>query len=148
MKSRHRRHGVSRFAYRCLTKRYLLWMYKTTKDELDRIDRKFTQLEVDRFIADYFLKVSGRLNKKRRDALSAYFRQWDEYTGAKEKDAESLKYVGPGELEPRYAFMHLKLEAILRAVRRYLGPGSIKEFQRLYEAKAIENILCATSERR
>lgn len=33
-----------------LKTRYLVWLYKTTKERLDRIDRKFTQLEVDRFI--------------------------------------------------------------------------------------------------
>ncbi len=145
MKSRHRRHGLSRFAYHALARRYLLWMYKMTKDELDRIDRKFTQLDVDHFIAGYFVKVSDRLNEKSRDALRPYFREWDAYVGAKEKDAQDLKYVAPGELEAHYAFLHLKLQAILCAVRRYLGPKGIGEFQRLYETKAIENILADTS---
>ena len=148
MKGRHRKHRLSRAASHGLTRRYLLWMYKTTKDELDRIDRKFTQLDVDRFIADYFFKFSDRLNKESRDALSPFFREWDEYIETKERDAEELKYVGPEELEAHYAFLHLKHQAILSAVRRFLGSKSIQEFQRLYEAKAIENILADTSGRR
>jgi len=123
-------------------------MYKTTKEELDRIDRKSTQIDVDRFIADYFFKLSGRLSKKSCEALSPFFREWDEYIATKEKDAEDLKYVGPGELEAHYAFLHLKLQAVLSAARRFLGPKAIVEFQRLYEAKAIENILADTSGRR
>ncbi len=148
MKARHRKHGLTRAAYQGLIRRYLLWLYKTTKDELDRIDRKFTQLDVDRFISDHFFRILGRLNKKSRDALGPFFREWDAYIDTKEKDAEGLKYVGPEELEAHYAFLHLKLQAVLLAARRFLGTKSVQEFQRLYEAKAIENILADTSGRR
>jgi len=148
LKNQKRKHGLSKFDYQSLNRRYLLWMYKMTKDELDRIDRKYTQIDIDHTIAEYFFKLSGRLNKKSRDALSPFFREWDEYLEAKEGDAERLKWVGPGELEARYAFLHLKLQAILSAACKYLGPGSVKEFQRLYEEKAIANILADTSGRR
>ena len=33
-----------------LKKRYLIWFYKTTKEALDKIERKFTQMEIDKFI--------------------------------------------------------------------------------------------------
>ena len=33
-----------------LTRRYLTWCYKTTKENLDRIDRYFTQDTVDQFL--------------------------------------------------------------------------------------------------
>jgi len=148
LKGARRHHGLSRDAYRGLLRRYLLWMYKTTKDELDRIDRKFTQLDVDRFIAGYFFKISRRLSKRSREALDPFFREWDEYVEVKEKDAQDLKSVGPGEMEARYAFLHLKLQAVQTAARRYLGPKSVKEFQRLYESKAVERILADTSGRR
>jgi len=39
-----------------LTKRYLLWCYKTTKEQLDWIDRKFTQIQVDRYTLKCLLK--------------------------------------------------------------------------------------------
>ena len=148
MKDLYRKHGLSRFDTLSLTKRYLLWMYKTTKDEVDRIDRRFTQLDTDRFIADFFFKLSGRLNKKSRDALSPFFQEWDDYIAAKEQDADRLKYAAPGELEARYAFLHLKLQAVLAAARHFLGPKSIGEFQRLYETKSIEQILADTSGKR
>ena len=32
--------------------RYLLWCYKTTKETLDRIDRYYTQLWVDKFVLE------------------------------------------------------------------------------------------------
>ena len=35
---------------RNLIRRYLVWCYKETKEELDKIDRYFTQLEADAFI--------------------------------------------------------------------------------------------------
>ena len=33
-----------------LKKRYLIWFYKTAKEALDKIERKFTQTEIDKFI--------------------------------------------------------------------------------------------------
>ena len=33
-----------------LNKRYLVWLYKTTKEAFDRFERKFTQLEIDKTI--------------------------------------------------------------------------------------------------
>ncbi|MGE5279459.1 MAG: hypothetical protein ACM3L6_01775, partial [Deltaproteobacteria bacterium] len=77
-----------------------------------------------------------------------YFREWDTYIETKEAEAEQLKWVGPGELEARYVFMRLKLEAIVSAARRFLGPKGAQELRRLYETKAIENILADTSGRR
>ena len=42
--------GILTQKERNLIKRYLVWCYKTTKEELDKIDRYFTQLIADEFI--------------------------------------------------------------------------------------------------
>ncbi len=39
-----------------LKKRYLLWLYKETKETLDRVDRKFTQIDIDKFILEELQK--------------------------------------------------------------------------------------------
>lgn len=39
-----------------LIRSYLIWCYKTTKEDLDRIDRYFTQVLVDRRLLDILLK--------------------------------------------------------------------------------------------
>ena len=31
--------------------RYLTWLYKTVKEAFDRYERKFTQVEIDEFVA-------------------------------------------------------------------------------------------------
>ena len=41
-----------------LKKRYLIWLYKETKEALDRVDRKFTQIEIDKFILEELQKAT------------------------------------------------------------------------------------------
>ena len=50
---------------RNLKKRYLIWLYKTTKEALDRIERKFTQADIDKFILMDMIR-QDKDKKKRR----------------------------------------------------------------------------------
>jgi hypothetical protein len=48
-----------------LKKRYLVWFYKAAKEAVDKIERKFTQTDIDRFILKELKArdISGKLQK-------------------------------------------------------------------------------------
>ncbi|MDD3087250.1 MAG: hypothetical protein PHP89_01650 [Candidatus Omnitrophica bacterium] len=117
-----------------LKKRYLVWFYKNTKESLDKIERKFTQVEVDRFI----LK---ELKARVRDGSSAKFiRQFEEYIEKKERDGLGLKFEDK-KLKPDYLFIVAKLRAIEKAIVKELGRKALEEIKLLYEIEMTERIL-------
>jgi len=117
-----------------LKKRYLIWFYKTTKEALDKIERKFTQVDVDRFILKE-LKKKGK-NK----TIESFIAQFEEYIQKKEQDGLALKFENK-KLKPHYLFLVLKLEAIERSILKELGKKALEEIKLLYEAEMIERIL-------
>jgi len=120
-----------------LKKRYLIWFYKSAKEALDRIERKFTQVEVDRFI----LK---ELKKKDKDgAISAFINQFEEYVEKKERDGFSLKFEGK-KLKPDYAFLVAKLHAVEKAIVKELRKKGLEEIKLLYKIEMTERILRST----
>lgn len=123
-----------------LKKRYLIWLYKITKEALDKIERKFTQLEIDNFILKELRKEdgSGKL-KKFIDDLEAYIKD-------KEKDGQSLKYENK-EVKPDCDFLELKVKAIEKAIIKELGKEALQEVKLLYEIEMIERILKSTEPR-
>ena len=126
-----------------LIKRYLLWCYKTTKEELDRIDRKFTQLEVDYFIRQKLSESKSaavRLSGKEYLALLADF---DDYISKKEKDATNLKYADSVKplFNPQYVYLNDRLKAIEKAAVVFLGKKELSAMQSLYEGEMTKRIL-------
>ena len=70
-----------------LVRRYLVWCFKTTKEDLDRIDRKFTQLSVDR---DMLKDLTSRRLPPRYSGGEGYQHLLEKFKGyihAKENDA-------------------------------------------------------------
>jgi hypothetical protein len=120
-----------------LKRRYLLWLYKTTKEAFDRIERKFTQLEIDRFILKE-LKKSGR-----DKSLQRFIREFEAYVQNKENEGLILKY-GNKSLKPDYQFLALKLKAIESSIIKELGKNALKEIKALYEKEMTERILRST----
>ena len=117
-----------------LKKRYLIWFYKTVKEALDKIERKFTQLEVDKSI----LKELKSKNKdKRPDKLIAEF---EAYMLNKEMDSLGTKFEGK-QIKPDYAFLELKLRAIEKVIAKELGNNGLDEIKSLYEKEMIKRIL-------
>lgn len=127
-----------------LKKRYLIWLYKTNKEELDKIERKFTQLEMDRFI----LKELKKENKGGK--ISQFIDELEMYIQNKEKDGVALKYLpvrqaGENkELKPQCRFLDAKLKAVERAIIKELGKKAMEEIKLLYEMEMIERILKST----
>jgi hypothetical protein len=117
-----------------LKKRYLLWLYKTTKEPLDRIERKFTQLEIDRFI----LSQLKKLDKQKR--AGGFIFDFKTYIGNKEREALNLKYEGKN-LKAEYYFLDLKLAAIEKAIKQELGKKVLSEIKSLYEKEMTQRIL-------
>lgn len=117
-----------------LKKRYLIWFYKTTKEALDKIERKFTQLEVDRFI----LRELRRSDKNKE--LSKFIQEFDAYIQNKEKDGLNLKF-GAGKIRSEYRFLVIKLKAIEKAIVHNFGRKALAQIKSLYEKEMTERIL-------
>ena len=122
-------------------KRYLFWLYKTTRDELDRVDRKFTQLEVDRDLQQIFEEYEG-------GEAAPFIEEWSRYIASKEADARKLKFDDKGGVLASYTFLHLKLKAVESVTTKLFGNRTVREFEHLIEDAAIKNILQDTSGRR
>jgi len=117
-----------------LKKRYLVWLYKSVRDELDRVERKFTQLDIDRFILN-------ELNKSDKDkAVSSFIGQFQDYIQNKENSALSLKFENK-KIKPEYLFLSFKLEAIEKAIYKELGKAGLNQIKGLYEKEMIKRIL-------
>lgn len=127
---------------KALIRRYLVWCYKTTKEELDRIDRKFTQLAVD----DYLLKKLGSfsvpLTGSDRQQYDQLLESFKEYIRSKEKDALSLKFSGPDKkiAHPEYLYLKNRLAAIESAIGFFLGKKDLRLINAQYESEMTKRI--------
>jgi len=123
--------------FKNLKKRYLVWFYKTTKEALDKIERKFTQAEIDRLI----LK---ELKKQDKDsAVESFIAQFEDYICKKEEEGINLKFENK-KLKPHYLFLTLKLEAVEKIIAKELGKPALDEIKLLYEMEMTERILRST----
>jgi len=121
-----------------LKKRYLVWFYKTTKEALDKIERKFTQLEIDKSIMK---ELKAKDKDKRAQKQIAEFQA---YILSKEMDGVGLKYDGKQQLKPEYYFLELKLKAIEKVILKEFGKKGLEQIKALYEKEMIERILKST----
>ena len=117
-----------------LKRRYLIWFYKTAKEALDKIERKFTQLDIDKLILKE-LKAKGK--EKRAEKFIAEFQA---YILSKEMDGIGLKYEGK-QLKPDYYFLDLKLKSIEKAIAKELGNKALDEIKALYEKEMTRRIM-------
>jgi hypothetical protein len=120
-----------------LKKRYLIWFYKTAKEALDKVERKFTQAEVDRVI----LKELKKADKV--GLVETFTRQFEEYIRKKEQDGLNLKFENK-KVKPQYLFLALRLQAIEKAIVKELGLKALEEIKLLYEIEMTERILRST----
>ncbi|MDD2679710.1 MAG: hypothetical protein PHO03_02765 [Candidatus Omnitrophica bacterium] len=120
-----------------LKKRYLIWFYKTTKEALDKIERKFTQVDIDRFI----LKELKKADKEK--TIAPFIAQFEDCIRRKEQEGFSLKFENK-QPKPHYIFLVLKLQAIEKAIARELGKKALEEIKLLYELEMTERILRST----
>ena len=121
---------------RNLIKRYLLWCYKTTKEELDRTDRKFTQLQADHFILDFLMKSQRRKGSgKRARDHQAFINDFKRYIETKNKEAYQ------GIRHSRHGYEQQRLRAVETAIQSFLSAKDLKEIKSLYQAEMTRRIL-------
>lgn len=120
--------------------RYLLWLYKTTKEEFDLIERKFTQVEIDRNILHHMQEHIDTAKIKRKKEARMFFKNFKEYADKKEKDGLALKYEGK-KLRPEYYHLSLKLEAIEESIVGELGKQGLRTIKSLYEQEMRRRII-------
>ncbi len=122
--------------------RYLVWCFKTTKEELDRVDRKFTQLKIDEEIRKELRKEVRSTPAAHNQVFADHVRKFEEYIEKKREEALSQKYSGSGgdKLQPSYLYLKARLKAIENSIRRHSGARGLAEMQDAYEAEMTRRI--------
>ncbi len=128
--------------------RYLLWLYKMTREEIEKVERKFTQLAVDRELEADLARASAGLAQEARQGVAAFLEEWRTYIAQKESDARKLKFDDRGRVAGKYLFLTLKLEAVEAAIRRREGAKGLNRIKALYEEMCVRRILADESGRR
>ena len=126
-----------------LTRRYLVWCYKTTKEELDRVDRYFTQLEVDQFILDELTRSNNFKSSKSSAAYKSQVDEFRKYMSAKKENVLKQKYADTKYtvIHPHYQYLQHRFKAIEKAISRFLGKKALEEIAELYEGEMTKRIL-------
>jgi hypothetical protein len=114
-------------------------LYKTTKEEFDRIERKFTQVDIDRMILRY-IAGHGDSVLKREGTPGRFLKDFKDYIDKKEKEGVKLKFEGK-KLKPEYHHLSLKLEAIEKAILERFGRRGLRRIKTLYEHEMRRRII-------
>ncbi len=132
-----------------LIRRYLLWCYKTTKEELDRIDRKFTQLKVDQFVLTELTKIGIHLPVEFRKLFEEKVDAFCRYMGEKENSALGAKFSDPKKrtLQIDYVYLTHRLSAVEKAIVKFLSSTELKKIKGLYEEEMSRRILAEREHR-
>ncbi len=127
-----------------LKRRYLLWLYKSTKEAFDRYERKFTQFEIDvNLLKEIEKEFKESFLPQEKKQLEKFVNDFRDYIDQKEKACLELKYKGK-KTNPEFIFLDVKLQAVEKAIIGNLGKDALKEFKALYEAEMTERILKST----
>ena len=131
-----------------LIRRYLIWCYKTTKESLDRIDRKATQLVVDNRVLEDLHQAQKKFHNKNRD-YSKLVKGFEQYVRDKKKDEQTSKFLDSSRrrLIPDYLYLTSRLKAVENSIIHFLGKKELKAIESLYEQEMIRRILQAREER-
>ena len=123
-----------------LMRRYLMWCYKTTKEDLDRIDRYFTQSVVDQLILKDLqkskdFKKNGKY-KKQVDAFAVYME-------TKTEKAQTVKFADKNckEIKGEYLYSVNRFKAIEKVIVSFFGKKGLLEIEGLYEEEMSLRIL-------
>lgn len=127
---------------RTLIRRYLVWCYKTTKEQLDKIDRKTTQLTVDHFVLKELVK-NQRIKNTNLSELDKKIGDFKKYIQDKKAKENESKYTDSDKrfFQPEYLYLKSRLNAIETAIRHFLGQKALVEIKGLYEKEMTKRIL-------
>jgi len=124
-----------------LTRRYLIWCYKTTKEELDKIDRKFTQLEVDDFMLDVLQASIPSENAKTKKEYLKKIDEFKVYIKNKEGRAKIDPVSKKIDLDADYLYLKNRLKAIEKSIEKFFGKKEVGIVKDLYEQEMTRRIL-------
>jgi len=126
-----------------LIRRYFIWCYKTTKEEVDKVDRYFTQLKADTFVLLQLRKMKEYRLSADKSAYKKMVDQFQAYMTNKEANALKKKYknLQHTELNPGYQYLKNRLLAIEKAIVHYLGVNELNKICRIYEEEMTNRIL-------
>ena len=119
-------------AHKDLVRRYLIWAYKTTREDFERIERKTTQLAVDDYIFKYFTAHKLKVPQ-----------EFKTYIANKRNDEQKLKYSGADKksLNPQYVYLKNRLSGIEAAITYFLGGKELKCIAGFYEKEFTRRIM-------
>ena len=128
-----------------LVRRYLIWCYKTTKEDYDRVERYFTQFKVDYNVLGILMKNEDIKDKERG---KGYFQKVDgfaKYIEAKEKRVIPQKFIDQQKkiLQPDYWYLKKRLEALEETICDFLGKQELETIKSMYEEEMTRRILDA-----
>lgn len=126
-----------------LIRRYLVWCYKTTKEELDRIDRYFTQAMVDDYLIER-LKTSPEC-KARATLFQKSVEDFIQYAREKKTKVQGKKFADNAQtvLHPDYQYLNARITAIEQAICHFFDQKELERVAALYENEMMERILKA-----
>ncbi len=124
-----------------LKARYLVWLYKTTKEAFDRYERKFTQIEIDELLLkEIEAQLKDTFLPREKEALEKFVNEYREYIANKEEDCLKLKYKGK-KINPEFLFLDVKLEAVEKVIRRELGKAFLEKLRQDYHEEMLRRIM-------
>jgi len=121
--------------------RYLIWLYKTTKEAFDSYERKFTQIEIDELILrtiEQDLKESYLPAEKK--VFEKYVNGLRSYVSAKENACLKLKYKGK-KINPEFLFLDVKLNAIEKTIVTMFGKQEFDRIRDAYHQEMLRRIM-------
>ena len=126
-----------------LIRRYLVWCYKTTKEDLDKIDRYFTQAVVDDYLIERLKNLSEY--KDRGTFFHKSVEDFVQYAREKKAKAEGKKFADSARktLHPDYQYVNARVEAIEQAICHFFDQKEVERVAALYENEMTERILKA-----
>lgn len=124
-----------------LKRRYLIWLYKTTKEAFDRYERKFTQLDIDKLLLDDMEReLKDTFLPHEKTQLEKYVNDFRSYIIEKENSCAQLKFQGK-KVNPEFLFLDVKLDAIEKTIARELGRKALAEIKEMFEQEFTERIM-------
>lgn len=124
-----------------LKKRYLVWIYKTTKEAFDKDERKFTQLDIDRFLLQEMQReLANAYLPHEKDKIQGFINDFVKYIDDKEKACAELRQVG-GKSNAQLLFLEMKLDAVEKAIIKELGRRALRQIKAAFEKEMNERIL-------
>lgn len=130
-----------------LKKRYLVWLYKITKEAFDKYERKFTQLDIDKFILNEIEKeFKEAYLPQEKEEIQKFIDDLMDYIDKKEASCAEIKYKDK-KINAEFLFLDIKLEAVEKAITKELGKRALNNIKAMYEKEMTERILKTRDEK-